>query len=56
MVKRLTHTGSTLRPRTVEFKGQIAAELEARVWPLLATPHRAGHGHDLPAQGSLARA
>lgn len=37
MVKRLTHTGSTLRPRTVEFKGQIAAALEAKVWPLLAT-------------------
>ena len=36
MVKRLTHTGSTLRPRTVEFKGEIAAELEAKVWPLLA--------------------
>ena len=36
MVKRLTHTGSTLRPRSVEFKGEIAAELEARVWPLLA--------------------
>ena len=36
MVKRLTHTGSTLRPRTVEFKGHIAAELERRVWPLLA--------------------
>jgi putative PIG3 family NAD(P)H quinone oxidoreductase len=37
MVKRLVHTGSTLRPRTFEFKGQIAAELEARVWPFLAT-------------------
>ncbi|MEO4000792.1 NAD(P)H-quinone oxidoreductase [Mesorhizobium sp. CAU 1732] len=37
MVKRLTHTGSTLRPRTVAFKGEIAAELEAKVWPLLAT-------------------
>lgn len=36
MVKRLTHTGSTLRPRSTEFKGQIAAELEAKVWPLLA--------------------
>ncbi len=36
MVKRLVHTGSTLRPRSVAFKGQIAAELEARVWPLLA--------------------
>jgi len=36
MVKRLTHTGSTLRPRSVEFKAHIAAELEAKVWPLLA--------------------
>ncbi|MCG6114610.1 MAG: NAD(P)H-quinone oxidoreductase [Mesorhizobium sp.] len=35
MVKRLTHTGSTLRPRTVEFKAGLAAELEAKVWPLL---------------------
>ena len=37
MVKRLTHTGSTLRPRSVAFKGEIAAELEAKVWPLLAS-------------------
>ena len=37
MVKRLTHTGSTLRPRSVEFKGEIAAALEAKVWPMLAT-------------------
>lgn len=36
MVKRLTHTGSTLRPRSVEFKGDIAAELERQVWPLLS--------------------
>lgn len=36
MVKRLVHTGSTLRPRTVEFKAGIAAALEAQVWPLLA--------------------
>ncbi len=35
MVKRLTHTGSTLRPRTVEFKGEVARELETHVWPLL---------------------
>jgi NADPH2:quinone reductase len=33
---RLTLTGSTLRPRTVEEKGSIARELEAHVWPLLA--------------------
>jgi len=35
MTKRLTHTGSTLRNRTVEFKAEIARELERRVWPLL---------------------
>jgi putative PIG3 family NAD(P)H quinone oxidoreductase len=35
--KRLTLTGSTLRPRTPEEKGEIARELEDRVWPLLAT-------------------
>jgi NADPH:quinone reductase-like Zn-dependent oxidoreductase len=35
MVKRLVHTGSTLRPRSVEFKGAVAAGLEAKVWPLL---------------------
>ncbi len=36
MMKRLVHTGSTLRPRTVEEKGDIARSLERRVWPLLA--------------------
>jgi putative PIG3 family NAD(P)H quinone oxidoreductase len=35
MMKRLTHTGSTLRARSVEFKAHLASELEARVWPLL---------------------
>lgn len=33
--RRLTITGSTLRPRTVEEKGQIAAALRKEVWPLL---------------------
>ncbi|MGH6761278.1 MAG: NAD(P)H-quinone oxidoreductase [Phyllobacterium sp.] len=36
MVKRLVHTGSTLRPRSIEFKAQIARDLETKVWPLLA--------------------
>ena len=36
MVKRLTLTGSTLRPRTVAEKAEIARSLEARVWPLFA--------------------
>jgi NADPH2:quinone reductase len=35
MVKRLTITGSTLRPRSVEEKGEIAASLREQVWPLL---------------------
>ncbi|WP_156293884.1 NAD(P)H-quinone oxidoreductase [Serratia oryzae] len=35
LLKRLTHTGSTLRARSVEDKAQIAAELEQKVWPLL---------------------
>lgn len=35
MMKRLTHTGSTLRPRPVAFKAQIARELEEKVWPLV---------------------
>jgi NADPH:quinone reductase len=36
MVKRLTITGSTMRPRSTAEKGEIAAALEAKVWPLLA--------------------
>ncbi len=36
MVKRLTYTGSTLRPRSVAEKAIIARELEEKVWPLLA--------------------
>jgi len=35
MMKRLTVTGSTLRPRTTAEKGAIADELRRHVWPLL---------------------
>jgi NADPH:quinone reductase len=35
MVKRLTFTGSTLRPRTIEQKAAIAHSLRTKVWPLL---------------------
>lgn len=35
MLKRLTLTGSTMRPRTTAQKAQIAAQLQARLWPLL---------------------
>ena len=34
--KRLSITGSTLRPRPLEFKAAIAAELKEKVWPLIA--------------------
>ena len=33
--KRLTITGSTLRPRSIEFKTAIAKALKEKVWPLL---------------------
>jgi NADPH2:quinone reductase len=33
--RRLTVTGSTLRPRPVAFKGAIAKALREKVWPLL---------------------
>ncbi len=35
MVKRLVHTGSTLRPREAAFKAAIAARLREKVWPLI---------------------
>ena len=34
MMKRITLTGSTLRPRTREVKAEFARGLEAKVWPL----------------------
>jgi putative PIG3 family NAD(P)H quinone oxidoreductase len=35
MTRRLTWTGSTLRPRSIEEKGALAAALREYVWPLL---------------------
>ena len=37
MMKRINLTGSTLRPRTTEFKSKIAEELREIIWPLLNT-------------------
>jgi len=37
MRRRLTVTGSTLRPRPVPFKAEIAQKLQAQVWPLLSS-------------------
>ena len=33
--KRLTITGSTLRPRSLDYKTMLARELHAKVWPLI---------------------
>ncbi|MBG6072460.1 MULTISPECIES: NAD(P)H-quinone oxidoreductase [unclassified Polaromonas] len=35
--RRLTITGSTLRPRSLEFKTAIAAALKEKVWPLISS-------------------
>ena len=35
--KRLTLTGSTLRPRSLAFKSAIATALKDKVWPLIAS-------------------
>jgi NADPH:quinone reductase len=37
MVRRLTITGSTLRPQSLAAKAAIARDLEREVWPLLAS-------------------
>ena len=37
MRRRLTVTGSTLRPRPVEFKAAIARSLREKIWPLIET-------------------
>ncbi|NKB54684.1 MAG: zinc-binding dehydrogenase [Rhizobiaceae bacterium] len=45
MLKRLTYTGSTLRPRSKEFKAEIAADLKKQVWPLYAEGKIKSHTH-----------
>jgi len=35
MTKRLTITGSTLRPRNSDFKGYVAKNLREKIWPLI---------------------
>ena len=36
LLKRLHHTGSTLRARSIEDKAAIARAVEDKVWPLIA--------------------
>lgn len=45
MLRRLTITGSTLRPQSDAAKAAIAAELRAQVWPMVAAG-RLGPIHD----------
>ena len=57
MRRRLTITGSTLRPRSPEEKGAIARQLDDHVWPLFAARRRpSGHPRRLPARSSRRRA
>ena len=37
LYRRLTITGSTLRPRSVEYKTEVGRALREKVWPLLAS-------------------
>jgi NADPH2:quinone reductase len=53
MLKRLTVTGSTMRPRSTAQKGEIAAALREKVWPLLEAGRCPPHIH---ATFPLARA
>jgi len=51
MRRRLVVTGSTLRPRPVEFKGAVASQLKEVVWPLIRSrQNQAGDLQDLPAR------
>ncbi len=36
MLKRITISGSTLRARSIAFKGAVAANLRDKVWPRIA--------------------
>ena len=45
MLRRLTVTGSTMRPRSTAQKGEIAAALKEKVWPLLEAGRCLPHIH-----------
>ncbi|MFN3495583.1 MAG: NAD(P)H-quinone oxidoreductase [Hydrogenophaga sp.] len=54
--RRLTITGSTLRPRPVSFKGAIARALKLQVWPLLESGRIKPVIHQVFAPGQAAQA
>ncbi len=54
MRKRITVTGSTLRPQSVQAKAKIAEELEREVWPLLASGRvKPVMDHTFPLAGAV---
>ncbi|ELU03508.1 hypothetical protein CAPTEDRAFT_139658, partial [Capitella teleta] len=65
MIKRLTHTGSTLRARSLGFKAALCREVEREVWPLVTSKAyrpsldrilplaEAAEAHRLLAKGSI---
>jgi len=54
--RRLTLTGSTLRPRSVAFKAEIAQACLKTVWPLLASGRIKPVIHSVFAAADAARA
>jgi NADPH2:quinone reductase len=56
MLKRLTVTGSTMRPRATAQKGEIARALREKVWPLLEAGRAMPHIHATFPLAEAARA
>jgi NADPH2:quinone reductase len=56
MLKRLTVTGSTMRPRSTAQKGEIARALHEKVWPLLEAGRAMPHIHATFPLAEAARA
>ena len=56
MIKRLTLTGSTLRPQTSASKRKIATDLNKKVWPLIASGKIRPIIHDCFSMNEVAEA
>lgn len=56
MRRRLTLTGSTLRPRSVAFKTEVASRLKSSIWPLLSAGQIKPVIHQVFQPGEFARA
>ena len=54
--KRLAITGSTLRPRSIAYKTELARALKARAWPLLESGRIKPVIHQVFAAGDAAAA